>query len=98
MSNYGLTSYTQNSGNSPVPFDLTSNTSWLSAALSNITRFVYAGRWIDAQREISLAALKAKSEERAKLLDSLTKIALQTKDDQMRNQMFHEIMILFMRE
>lgn len=86
MGNYGLTNFNGNNSLANLP-------TWASSMLSGFTRFVYAGEWIRAQKELERAAIQARNEERITLIEALKEIAIGTQDQQMRNFMFQQLMM-----
>ena len=88
MCNHGLV--TPGGSNFPAP----SGNSIVDAAIAYISRLFYAGKYIDAQLELTKLAVKAKLEEHKAILQALVAIAENTTDDNLKHQMFQSICML----
>ena len=87
MENFGITSYTggnhlSNLGGSYQPLD---------SFVKSLVLLFRGGKVLEAEETIRIAKINATSQEREKIIESLTQIAVNTSDDGIRMQMFYSI-------
>ena len=87
MDNFGLISYA--GGNHlPAPVE---NYHPIDSFMKSLMSLFHAGKVIEAEERIRIAMVNAKAQERRMIIESLTQIAANTKDDAIRQQMFYSI-------
>ena len=86
MDSFGITRYTGGGSISVVTNP--------SSLIQSLAILFHGGQIAEAEKELRIAMLRAQTEDRKLIIDSLTKIATETEDLCLKQQMFFSIMSL----